>query len=122
MLRGIYACGLNVKSVEVKTRNITPLEFGWFIMKFKNWLISESSLKDLLEPVPQNPKHHEEGNVFKHTMMVRKSLEKVKPLLQEQSYKKPFENINFNLSEKEEKILKKWEVWIVHFQVHLYLH
>lgn len=75
-------------------------------MQFKNWLICESSLKDLLEPVPQNPEHHEEGNVFKHTIMVRKSLSTAKDLLTKESNKKPFSNLNFALTDIEEKILK----------------
>lgn len=75
-------------------------------MEFKNWLIIESSLKDLLEPVPQNPDHHEEGNVYKHTRMVRKSLDLAKSLLSKESNIKPFKDINFELNEKEEKMLK----------------
>lgn len=73
-------------------------------MEFKLWL--ETSLRDLLEPVPQNPEHHGEGNVFKHTMMVRKSLNSAKSLLSKESGKHPFENIDFNLNYKEEKMLK----------------
>jgi hypothetical protein len=73
-------------------------------MEFKLWL--ETSLRDLLEPVPQNPDHHGEGNVFKHTMMVRKSLGAAKNLLSKESGKYPFKNINFNLNNKEEKMLK----------------
>lgn len=73
-------------------------------MEFKLWL--ETSFKDLLEPVPQNPEHHAEGNVLKHTRMVRKSLDTVKNLLSKESNKFPFKNINFNLNNKEEKILK----------------
>jgi hypothetical protein len=73
-------------------------------MEFKLWL--ETIFKDLLEPVPQNPDHHAEGNVLNHTRMVRKSLDTVKNLLSKESNKFPFENINFNLNEKEEKILK----------------
>jgi hypothetical protein len=75
-------------------------------MNFKNWLITESSLRDLLSPVPQNPTHHEEGDVFTHTRMVRKSLDLAKSLLEDKSNKFPFTNINFYLSEKEEKLLK----------------
>jgi CRISPR/Cas system-associated endonuclease Cas3-HD len=74
-------------------------------MSFKKWF-NESSLRDLLSPVPQSPIHHEEGNVFVHTRMVRKSLDLAKSLLEDKSYKFPFTNINFNLSQKEEKILK----------------
>jgi hypothetical protein len=73
-------------------------------MEFKVWL--ENSLKDLLEPVPQNPEHHEEGNVYTHTKMVRKALEPAKSLLSKESNKGPFVNINFNLNKNEEKILK----------------
>jgi F0F1-type ATP synthase gamma subunit len=75
-------------------------------LQFKNWLINESSLKDLLEPVPQSPDHHEEGNVYIHTRMVRKSLDLAKSLLIKESNKKPFQNINFELNKKEEKMLK----------------
>jgi hypothetical protein len=73
-------------------------------MEFKLWL--ENSLKDLLEPVPQSPEHHEEGDVYTHTRMVRKALDPAKSLLSKESNKGPFVNINFNLDEKEEKILR----------------
>lgn len=72
-------------------------------MEFKLWL--ENSLKDLLKPVPQNPEHHAEGDVYTHTIMVRKALETAKALLSKESNKGPFVNINFSLDEKEEKIL-----------------
>jgi len=72
-------------------------------MEFKLWL--ENSLKDLLKPVPQNPEHHAEGDVYTHTIMVRKALEPAKTLLSKESNKGPFVNINFSLDEKEEKIL-----------------
>jgi CRISPR/Cas system-associated endonuclease Cas3-HD len=75
-------------------------------MNFKNWLINESSLRDLLGPVPQNPIHHKEGNVFAHTRMVRKSLDLAKFLLEKESNRFPFINIDFYLNEKEEKMLK----------------
>jgi len=52
-------------------------------MEFKLWL--ETSFKDLLEPVPQNPDHHAEGDVLKHTRMVRKSLDTAKNLLSKES-------------------------------------
>jgi hypothetical protein len=75
-------------------------------MNFKNWLINESSLRDMLTPVPQNPTHHSEGNVFVHTRMVRKSLDSAKSLLEKESNVFPFTNISFYLNEKEEKMLK----------------
>jgi hypothetical protein len=73
-------------------------------MEFKLWL--ENSLKDLLEPVPQSPVHHEEGDVYTHTRMVLKALNPAKALLSKESNKGTFVNINFNLDEKEEKILR----------------
>jgi len=74
-------------------------------MNFKLWLV-ESSLRDLLKDVPQNPEHHAEGDVFKHTRMVRNSLEVAKRLLKKEQGIFPFSKINFDLSDKEEKILK----------------
>jgi hypothetical protein len=74
-------------------------------MSFKLWLI-ESSLRDLLKDVPQNPDHHAEGDVFRHTKMVRNSLEIAKRLLEKEQGIFPFSKINFDLSDKEEKILK----------------
>ena len=74
-------------------------------MNFKLWLI-ESSLRDLLKDVPQNPDHHAEGDVFKHTKMVRNSLSIAEKLLKKEQGIFPFSKINFDLSDKEEKILK----------------
>lgn len=74
-------------------------------MNFKLWLI-ESSLRDLLKDVPQNPDHHAEGDVFKHTKMVRNSLDTAKRLLKKEQGMFPFSKINFDLSDREEKILK----------------
>ena len=36
---------------------------------------NESSLRDLLQPVPQSPKWHKEGDVFAHTRLVRKGID-----------------------------------------------
>lgn len=60
----------------------------------------------MLKPVPQNPEHHEEGDVFTHTKMVRDSLNLAEELLEKESEIKPFENINFSLNNNEKKILK----------------
>ena len=44
-------------------------------MKFKEWFIkNEMNLNSLLSPVPQSPIHHVEGDVWKHTKMVRGQL------------------------------------------------
>ena len=44
-------------------------------MKFAQWLsLTESGLRDIIKPVPQNPKHHAEGDVFTHTRLVRQQL------------------------------------------------
>lgn len=42
------------------------------MISFKSWL--ETSLRDIIEPVPQSPVHHGEGNVWIHTRMVRQQL------------------------------------------------
>ena len=49
-------------------------------MKFKEWFQTESA-KELarqysqsLKPIPQDPKHHPEGDVLTHIKLVRKSI------------------------------------------------
>jgi hypothetical protein len=42
-------------------------------MNFREFL-EMSSLRDIIDPVPQSPKHHAEGSVGNHTRMVRKQL------------------------------------------------
>jgi len=58
-------------------------------MKFKEWLQNESAIElarqyaQLLRPIPQDPKHHPEGNVLAHTLLVRRSIpQAVRHLLQ----------------------------------------
>ena len=49
-------------------------------MKFKEWLQNESAIElarqyaQLLKPIPQDPKHHPEGDVLTHTLLVRRSI------------------------------------------------
>lgn len=42
------------------------------LQSFYSWL--ESSLRDIIKPISQSPKHHAEGDVFIHTRMVRQQL------------------------------------------------
>lgn len=76
-------------------------------MRFQNW-ISESSLKDLLS-VPQKEKHHPEGDVFRHTMMVRGSLNSAIELIknnQQNNITGPLSNLDLNFSQEDINILK----------------
>lgn len=58
-------------------------------MKFKEWLRNESAIElarqyaQLLKPIPQDPKHHPEGDVLAHTLLVRRSIpQAIRHLLQ----------------------------------------
>lgn len=74
-------------------------------MKFKQWL--ESSLKGLLEPVPQSPIHHSEGNVFIHSKMVRKQLNSAISHFQEMIATNPlFSNFSHNLTSSDINLLR----------------
>ena len=75
-------------------------------MNFKVWLINESSLRDALKYVPQNPKTHPEGDVLTHATMVRKFLNRAVKLLKKEQGVFPFSRIDFNLNKKELKLLK----------------
>lgn len=69
-------------------------------MKFKQFMIEQSSLRKILEPIPQNPRYHKEGNVFKHTQLVRHNLEVAVELLDDASKMSDsaFSNLDLNLS------------------------
>ncbi len=75
---------------------------------FKKWLI-ENSLSDILSKVPQNPKHHPEGSVLRHSKMVRSSLDSAIRLLQQEQAENPnspFSNLNLTFSPEEYNILR----------------
>lgn len=83
------------------------LLFEFFMKSFQNW-ISESSLRDQLK-VPQNPKHHPEGMVDRHTMMVRHSLNPAINLLIDNKLKNPngpLENVDLTFSKEDLNILR----------------
>ena len=68
----------------------------------------ESSLRKQLQ-VPQNPKHHPEGDVDRHTMMVRSALEPAIELLIKNKINNPegpLENIDINFSKQDKNILR----------------
>lgn len=73
---------------------------------FKNWL--EASLRNIIEPVPQSPIHHGEGNVWIHTRMVRQQLNSAISHFVELTANKnsAFSNLNPNLTPAEINILK----------------
>ena len=77
-------------------------------MRLSEWIMRENSLRSILN-VPQDPTHHPEGNVDKHSYMVLRSLNKAIDSLknrQQEDPAGPLANLNLNLSEKEIKILK----------------
>jgi len=67
-----------------------------------------ASLKDILKDVPQNPKHHPEGNVWNHVRMVRQSMNDAIALMNQaqQDPDSPFSNFNMDLSQDEKNILR----------------
>jgi tRNA nucleotidyltransferase/poly(A) polymerase len=74
---------------------------------FNEWL-SESSLRQQLK-VPQNPKHHPEGGVDRHTMMVRSSLEPAIKILQEKQKNDPsgpLSNLDLSFASEDMNILR----------------
>jgi tRNA nucleotidyltransferase/poly(A) polymerase len=74
---------------------------------FVGWLL-ENSLRQVLS-VPQNPKHHPEGDVFRHTTMVRSSLDTALQLLKQKQAEDPagpFSNLDFNLTPQEYNIAR----------------
>lgn len=75
---------------------------------FKDFFIFESSLRDQLK-VPQNPKHHPEGPVDRHTMMVRSSLKPALKALQDSQRNDPsgpLSNLDLNFSKEDINILR----------------
>jgi tRNA nucleotidyltransferase (CCA-adding enzyme) len=77
------------------------------IKNFKQW-ISESSLRNQLQ-IPQNPKHHPEGSVDRHTMMVRASLMPAIRVLKEKQAEDPYgplSNLDLNFTKNEINILR----------------
>lgn len=84
-------------------------------MFFKNWMLKEDSkslakaYSDLLKNVPQDPKHHPEGDALTHIRLVRKSIFEAIKRLSSLKNRPPFseilEKIDFNVSENEMEIL-----------------
>jgi tRNA nucleotidyltransferase (CCA-adding enzyme) len=74
---------------------------------FQQWII-ESSLRDQLQ-VPQNPKHHPEGPVDRHTMMVRASLNPAIQLIKNKQAEDPtgpLSNLDLNFTKEDINILR----------------
>lgn len=84
-------------------------------MEFLKWLSNreiksffESSLSSLLK-VPQNPKHHQEGDVLRHTTMVRSSIDSAIKLLQQKQHQDPsgpFANLDLNFTKEDYNLLR----------------
>ena len=76
------------------------------MISFKLWL--ETSLKDILKPVPQSSVHHGEGNVWIHTRMVRQQLNDAISYFSALTTdsNSAFSNFDPNLSPSEKNILK----------------
>lgn len=76
-------------------------------MKFSTY-INEATLRQMLKVVPQNPKHHSEGDVFTHTRMVRSRLPLAMDFIAKEKLKPDsiFSNLDLNLSSREMRILK----------------
>lgn len=77
------------------------------MLSFMEWL-KESSLRQQLK-VPQNPKHHPEGDVDRHSMMVRHSLENAIKVLQKNQSENPdgpLSNLNLSFNKEEVNMLR----------------
>jgi len=85
-------------------------------MNFKQWLQNESAIElarqyaKLLKPIPQDPKHHPEGDVLAHTLLVRRSIpQAIRKLLQlktEEPWSTILQNIDVVPDSKQMQILK----------------
>lgn len=77
-------------------------------MNFKQFLLKEVSLRQILKPVPQNPEHHAEGDVYTHTRMVRSRLPLALDFIKKDKEKPDsvFKNLDMNLSGSDMRILK----------------
>lgn len=77
-------------------------------MNFKQFLIKEVSLRQILKPVPQNPEHHAEGDVFTHTRMVRSRLPLALNFIarDKENPDSVFKNLDMNLSDSDLRVLK----------------
>lgn len=77
------------------------------MITFREFILKEDSLRQILKTVPQNPEHHAEGDVFTHARMVRSRLPHLEKWFMEQggNDSSPLSNIDFRLTESEKKIL-----------------
>ncbi len=78
-------------------------------MKFKTFKsFEEGTLRDLLKPVPQSPKWHKEGDVFRHTQLVRKNMNVAISLLKDASQdpSSAFSNLDMNLIDSDINMLR----------------
>jgi len=86
-------------------------------MNFKPWLKSEGSkslralyraLIGLLKGVPQSSVHHPEGDVWTHTKLVRKSMDRAIQMLKDAQKEpdSPFSALNLDLTEDEKFLLQ----------------
>lgn len=75
---------------------------------FRDFLLKEASLRQILKPVPQNPHHHAEGDVFTHSRMVRSRLPHVIEFLRGERVKgeSPLSGIDPRITPSEERVLK----------------
>lgn len=84
------------------------------MINFKIWLEDNrklaASYQNLLRNVPQDPKHHPEGDVMRHSKLVRQAVPKAINELKNLQKKHPklsaiLSNINFNLEGQEDKLI-----------------
>jgi len=79
-------------------------------MMFRNWLEQEESksIRDLLKGVPQSPIHHPEGDVWKHSRLTRRAMDRAIEGLKaaQQEPDSPFSNLDLNLTKDERNMLR----------------
>ncbi len=90
------------------THGVPPDTIRGMMRKFADIPQNESSLRDILEPVPQSAKWHKEGNVFKHTQLVRKGLEVAIDLMKDAAAdpNSAFSELDMNLSQEDINLLR----------------
>lgn len=87
----------------------TPTPGGSLRDRIRNRTQNESSLRDLLQPVPQSPKWHKEGDVFSHTKLVRDGLDVAIGLIRDAIHSpqfSAFSDLDPNFTEEDRKLLR----------------
>jgi NEDD4-binding protein 2 len=90
------------------SHGVPPETIRGMMRKFADIPQNESSLRDRLEPIPQSPKWHKEGNVFRHTQLVRKAMKVAIDLLTDAAAdpSSAFSELDMNLTQEDINLLR----------------